>query len=132
MLPEQPLSKEARKQIISIPGPSWREWFYFSFLKVWIVLGFFILDSVVAVGWLQPFNPAALVASVALLVYAEYVLFCVLWYRPPLESKVARKTFQRNWLRPVEYGRWTPEAEIAARGESIYPEPKGPDPKEFL
>jgi hypothetical protein len=43
-----------------------------------------------------------------------------------------RGKFRPTWYRPVEYGRWTPEADLVRSGIGIYDRPEGPDPKEFL
>ncbi len=128
----EPLDKQTRRTLADLPGPTWREWFFYSFLKTWIALGFFVLDAIVIVFWLSPFEPGPLAASLAVVLYVELLLYRFLWYRPDLSGPRAAGKFQPSWLRPVEFGRWTPEAAIARSGQSPYPRPAGPNPREFL
>ncbi|MGA7923785.1 MAG: hypothetical protein WCA77_07405 [Thermoplasmata archaeon] len=127
----EPTSEE-RKEAIADPGPSWREYFFYSFLKVWIALGLLILDAFVAGIWFHPINLVGLVASLAAALFLEFLLYRYLWYRPAIERSGTR--FKRSILRPVPYGRWTPEAERVHSGLPAQP-PRpaaGPDPREFL
>ena len=129
------LEGEEREKALAEAGPSWRQWFYFSFAKVWTLLAFFILDVFVFATFAQPFLPLALFPSLALALYAEYLLYEYLWFRPPIEKLFEwRKAFRRTWYRPVPMGRWTVEAEKLRGGVPVFPpgaEPH-PDPEEFL
>ncbi|HTT35320.1 MAG TPA: hypothetical protein VMH78_05580 [Thermoplasmata archaeon] len=132
---------EERARALADPGPSWQSWFYFSFAKVWTVLGFFIVDVFLLTYFGAPFDPAGLALSLPLALYAEILLYQYLWYRPgpPHDDAVAARAPAR-WLRPVPYGRWTPEADRVRAG--LPPTPGTPatgradgstvDPSEFL
>lgn len=126
------LDEETRKQAVAAAGPSWREWFYFEFLKVWIALGLLILDTWWALIFLEPPIYAVLIPSIVAIVYGEFLLYRYLWYRPDLE-KASRGGFRRTYLRPVPYGRWTPEGWKARAGvDPLAGVATGPDPREFL
>jgi hypothetical protein len=125
------IDPEARKKAIEEPGPTWREYFYYSFLKVWIALGLFIVDIWIAAYWLRPINPLGLALSLAAAIYLEFLLYEYLWARPKVDETAARRA-RRTWLRPVIYGRWTPEADRLRQGLPITPGYRGPDPREFL
>lgn len=125
-----PPTPEERKQAIEDPGPSWREWFYFSFLKVWIPLGFLILDTILAAGWVESHNWIGLGVTLAVALYLEFLAFLYLWARLPLEQD-RTQPFRPSWFRPVRMGRWTPERWYPERyrGARVV---TGPDPDEFL
>lgn len=125
------LDEEARQRALAERGPSWKEWFYFEFLKVWIVLGLLIVDSWIIAIWLDPINVLAIVGSVAVVLYAEFLLYRCLWYRPDPDHEP--REFHRTYLRPVRFGRWTPEAWRVRAGLDPMPgSTGGPDPREFL
>ena len=128
------LEGEERKQALSDPGPSWREYFYRDFLKVWICLGFFIVDVLIAAYWIQPFDPALLLLSLVPVVYLEFLAYQYLWHSG---ERRARSTgpFRPTWRVPVEFGRWTEQGERIRRGLPPFEGPataRGPDPGEFL
>jgi hypothetical protein len=127
-LPEP--TPEQRKEALEAPGPSWREYFYYSFLKVWIVLAFFIIDIWIVASWLLPVNLLAIVLSVGVAIYVELLLYSYLWHRPRIEEDP--RSFRPSAFRPVFYGRWTPEADRVRAGKSALLERPGPDPKEFM
>lgn len=148
------IDAETRRRAIEDPGPTWREWFFYDFLKVWVALGFLIVDSWVATVWLDPFDPYGMAASLLVALYLEILAYRYLWYRPgeagrstryvfvPLWSTRARggragevaERSRRNWFTPRPFGRWTPEADRVRlglapfEGESTAP----PDAGEFL
>lgn len=129
------LDGEERARALAEPGASWRQWFLYSFLKAWGLLGFFIADVFILAEFGDPFLPWALAPSLAAAFYAEYVLYQVLWHRPSLDALMAqRRGFRRTWHHPVPYGRWTIEAERAHAGLPTLPadEEPHPDPYEFL
>jgi hypothetical protein len=131
------LTEEQRQAALVDPGPTWREYFYYSFVKVWVCLGFFVLDAVLVASLLNPLQLVALVLAVPLAIYAEYVLYMYLWYRPSLAHALSRREeFRPSWRLPVEFGRWTPESDRIRRGLDPFlrraPSPAGPDSREFL
>lgn len=129
------LDGEERERAIADPGASWREWFFFSFARVWTLLAFFILDVFIFATFAVPLIAWALVASLALAVYAEFLLYEFLWYRPPLEKLSEwKREFRPSWHRPVRFGRWTVEAARVRAGGPLLPpgEEPHPDPNEFL
>ena len=124
-----PPTAAERAKALADPGLSWREWFYFSFAKTWIGLGFLIADSILIAGWSEARNWAALVLTLVPALYAEFLAFRVLWTRPGVEEE--RTTdFRPSWYRPVRVGRWTPEAWHPELDRGL--RPVGPDPNEFL
>ena len=130
------LDDETYARAVAEPGPTWREYLYYEFLKVWILLGFFIVDVFLAVSWLEPLNVAALVASLVAAFYLEFLAYRYLWYRPDLDTLNPRAPFHRTLTRPVQYGRWTPEADrvrngLSPFGDALLPTTRS-DPKEFL
>ena len=126
------LDEETRAKAVAAEGPSWREWFYFEFLKVWIALALLIVDSWIVAGWSDPLNPVGLAATLAPAIYLEFLLYRYLWYRPNPERADERE-FRRTIVRPVRFGRWTPEAWRAREGRDAFEGALvGPDPREFL
>lgn len=127
----EPIDDETRQKAIADPGPSWKEWFYTDFLKVWTVLGFLIVDGWVLASWFQPLNLVGLVPSIVLSLYLELLAYRYLWYRPKVNR--SKGAFSRDWLHPVPFGRWTPEAARVRAGlEPIPAATAGPDLREFL
>ena len=123
-------TEDEKREALEAPGPSWREYFYYSFLKVWICLGFFIVDIWVVASWLRPLSLVGLLLSVGVAIYVELLCYSWLWHRPHIEEDP--KGFRRSAFRPVFYGRWTPEADRARAGKDPLLSRPGPDPKEFL
>jgi hypothetical protein len=125
-------NKAERERAVADPGPPWKEWFYFSFLKVWIGLGFLIVDAMVAGAFAEVRQYVGLVVARAAVVYLEFLAYRYLWTRPgPEEERFT--PYRPSWHRPVRFGRWTPEAwhpEVFAR--HLPPGGTGPDPNEFL
>jgi hypothetical protein len=128
------LSEEERAAALADPGPTWSEYFYRQFLKWWLGLAYFVLDVVLALALLN-LPEGTLFAAVGLVVavYLEFLLTRYLWYRPDPDKESRHQKFHPTWLRPTRFGRWTPEAEHARRGEDPFEgRPTGPDPSEFL
>lgn len=125
-------TEEERQRALSDPGPSWREFFFYEFAKVWIALAFLIADSIVVAGFLQPPDYPAAAGALALALYLEFIGYQYLWYRPKADEGRRNTPFRRTWHRWVEYGRWTPEADRVRAGANPYPDAVGPDPSEFL
>jgi hypothetical protein len=137
LMPPRPAPDE-RQKLIEHPGPSWRDWFFRSFLKVWIPLGFLIVDSWIAGFWLEAGYPLGMVPSLGVSLYLEFLAFEYLWYRPRDDpSHSVRSESRRRWLHPAAFGRWTPEGQRVRAGLPPYgttaePLDKGPDPAEFF
>lgn len=129
--------REEKQKALAEPGPSWREWFLFSGAKWYVVLGYLIVFA-----WEASYaGPDAHVALyivapvVAVTLYAEFLLYRFLWYRPKIgdHSRSRRSDGRwRRWLYPVRYGRWTPEADAVRAGHPILVPEAGPDPREFV
>ena len=125
--------EETRQRALADPGPSWRDWFLFEFARLWVVLGFFVVDIWILVYALAS---GAWILSGVLMVAAFYLQFLgyrALWYRPsdpPLPGTV----FHPKAWRLREFGVWTPEADRLRAGLSPYAEvrPDRGDPAEFL
>jgi len=120
-----------KKEALANPGLGWREWFLYSGSKVWIALGFFVVDIWIVESWLVPFNGVGLGLSLAAAVYLEFLAYRYLWYRWDPEAPRGAGPFRPTLLRPREVGRWTPEAALAKRGE-FPPGSAGPRREEFL
>ena len=129
------LDEEERARALADPGPTWRQWFLYSFVKAWGLLAFFIGDVFILAAFGAPFLPWALFPSLAVALYGEYLLYQYLWHRPSVEELLAqRRGFKRTWHRPVPYGRWTIEAERARAGQPVLApdEEPHPDPNALL
>jgi len=124
------LEEEEKRRALADPGPTWKEWLYFTAFRWWFGIAFLILDSWVAVAFLELGSWVGLVVSLLAAVYLEYLLFVYLWRRP--EPTRHRHLRQHRWP-PVEVGRWTPEA-FAARAAGTRPvlPADAADPREFL
>lgn len=123
---------EEKRRALAAPGPSWRQWWFHDGSKWYVGLGLLILDI-----WLLAygFEAGALLGAVALLVvavYAEFLLYRYLYYRPHPDDQAHATRFRRTWTRPVAFGRWTPEADFVRAGGKLPGPEEGPNPKEFL
>ncbi|HKV90489.1 MAG TPA: hypothetical protein VJQ43_04735 [Thermoplasmata archaeon] len=124
-------TEEERRRALEDPGVSWREWFYFTFLKTWLGLGFLVADALLASAWAESRNYLGLAVSLAAVVYLEFLAFRYLWTRPG-GSEQRKSSFARSWHRPVWAGRWTPESWYPERYRAPQPGASGPDPNDFL
>ena len=122
--------EEEKKAALEAPGSSWREWWLYSASKWYILLGFVIADIWVGLIWEEAGNALAAVLSIVALLYAEFLLYQYLWFRPESRRRAAES--RPTWWRPVRYGRWTPEADVARSRGARAIEDEGPDLKEFL
>jgi hypothetical protein len=122
---------EEKRRALEDPGPPWKEWFFHDGAKWWVGLSFFVIDTWFFVGGLE----AGLFALGLLLLvpatYLQLLLWRFLWYRPSIDRPV-RGDFHRSWLRPVEFGRWTPEGVVVRTQGREALGPRGPNPREFL
>ena len=121
---------EEKRRALAEPGPTWKEWLYFTAFRWWLGIVFLILDSWIVVEFLEIGNVLALIAASAGALYLEYLLYVYLWRRPE-PTRHARA--QRPRWPPFEVGRWTPEA-FAARAQGARPTARSEsaDPREFL
>ncbi len=120
-----------KKAALADPGPPWKEWFLRSASKWYIGLGLLILDSWVVGTWLGYGLYLPILPSLAAALYAEYLLWQYLWYRPEEYRRGQhRRLHGSRWLHPVPYGRWTAEGESARLGRQLPVDQ--PDPGEFL
>lgn len=123
---------QEKQEALEDPGPSWRDWLYFSAFKWWLVIALIAIDGWIAGFWIEVPNVYGLAGSLVVAVYVEFLLFQYLWYRPDPEERPPKGGFRPNWHRPVEFGRWTPERHLAASGHPAYERSNRPDPREFL
>lgn len=125
-----------KQRALSEPGPSWKDWWYFSASRWYMVLLFLIVDAWVL---LTP-RPSLLFLGLAVtiaLAYAEFVFYQYLYHRPHPERRHRGARFRRTWYRPFEIGRWTPEGTairtgVHRRDEVIPSAEEGPTPEEFF
>ena len=126
---------EEKRDALRDPGPTWKEWFFYDHAKWWVGLGFLVVDSWIATGWvynggLTVVGAAETVVALAAAVYLEFLLYRYLWRRP---KAISRARFRRSWTALTEFGRWTPEAAAhRKRGTPPVPADGGPNPQEFL
>ncbi len=125
------LVREEKRLALVHPGPSWREWFLFQGAKWYVGLGCLIAIVLVATFWLEAGDYLGLGLSVGGVVYAEFLLWRLLWYRPDV-YRPTRGPFRPGPLRLVAIGRWTPEAAEARTGGPPVSADGGPDLKEFF
>ena len=131
---------EEKKKALEEPGPSWRDWLYYEAFKWWLAIALLVVDSWVVAQWLElsatvGVNLAVVGAVLSILgaIYVEFLLYRYLWYRPhPDAPRLRRGQFRRSWMRPVEYGRWTPEAKRVREGLAAEPNATDIDANEFL
>jgi hypothetical protein len=111
------------------PGASWREWWLQSGAKWYLGFGFLVADGLLIDSWVVPGLYVGLLSLVPA-VYAEYLAWQYLWYRPGELPPDQRRRRRRWYFHPLPVGRWTPEAELARKGELIPTDQ--PSPSEFL
>jgi hypothetical protein len=122
--------EEEKRKAREAPAASWRDWWFYSASKWYILLGFALVDVWVGLSWEDAGNGLAAALSIVALLYGEFLLYQYLWFRP--QSRRRRAESRPTWWRPVRYGRWTPEADLArARGPGAV-EDEGPDLREFV
>ncbi len=127
---------EEKKLALIDPGPSWKDWFFHSHAKMWVGLGFLIVDAFIFGTWLSDgsFPESRIVGAVLCLaaaLYVEVLLWRYLWRVPADDAQILGSRFRPGWTALREFGRWTPEA--AERKQHPYvPTDGAPDPNEFL
>lgn len=129
-----PIDEKTRREALADEGPPWKEWFYRSFLKVWIPFGFFVADVWIVIGGVDALGSVlapAYIAGLVIAVYLEFLAFQVLYYEPHAVSHSVRERREWRWLHPVPWGRWSRAAEAMRRGLPAQIEPT-PDAREFL
>jgi hypothetical protein len=123
------LVAEEKRRALADPGPSWREWWFYSASKWYLAVALFVLDA-----WLFGAALEASLFAVGLLAmvptfYAEFVLWQYLYSRTPVGAPTR---FRPTWSRPVRFGRWTAEGHAIRHGGMVIDENGGPDPRDFL
>lgn len=123
---------EEKRAALAHPGLSWREWFFYDGAKWFVGMAFLVVDAWIALYWIDVGSNLGLGLSIAAALYAEFLLYQFLWYRPSAYHRGYRRTFRPDPLRPVAFGRWTPEVRrVDAEPDAVGPE-GGPDLKEFV
>ncbi len=137
-------SEKERSEALANPGPSWRDWVYGSMLKVYIPLGFVIVDVWIVGTWLEDRLPLGndltvlgIALSLAPALYLEYAAFLYFWASAKDDpSHSIRETEGFSLLHPFRVGRWTEAGRRLRRGlpprPGAPPEPAGPNPEEFF
>ena len=131
-------TEEERKAALAHPGPTWTDYFFRSFLKAWIALGYLILDVFVVGFWLENHLYVGILPSLVAAVYLEWLLWAYLYYEPHggASASQRREPGLDRFLFPVTFGRWTEPGDRVRHGLSPYSreavEAAGPDPAEFL
>ena len=123
--------EEEKRRALADPGLSWREWFFFDAAKWFVGLLFLILDAWLIVTWIDVALWDAILPSLVLALYAEFLLYEYLWYIPGPDTARRRGTFRPTWVRPVAYGRWTEDG-VRARENPSADRDAGPSLEEFL
>ncbi|MGI0139999.1 MAG: hypothetical protein ACREBT_02455 [Thermoplasmata archaeon] len=124
--------EDEKRRALAEKGPSWRDWLFFEAFKWWMVIAYLAVDGWIVTGWLESGSYWAIAPSIAAAIYVEFLMFQFLWHRADLEEtyRHGREPFRASWFRPVEIGRWTPEA--ALRRRSPHRPVESIDPDEFL
>jgi hypothetical protein len=127
-----------KRRALEDPGPSWREWFLYSGSKWWIGVGFLIVDVFVSGTWIADgaFSSDRLIgalASLAVALYLEILIYGYLWRRPTDAELAGNREFRPGALRLRQVGRWTPEGTRFPSGRlPVRAEDGAPSPHEFL
>ncbi len=121
-----------RDQALQDPGPTWAEWLVGSFAKVWLALGYFVVDTWICLTWATPFNPTGLALSLAAALYLEFLLWRYFWYAPDREEDLRTLPFHPSWSRLTRFGRWTPQSQRLRAGEDPYESGARDDMSEFV
>lgn len=129
--------REEKKRALADPGLPWGEWFYYRASKWYVILVYLIvLAWEISLVTAPTDTPVYIVVPiVGATIYGQYLLYLYLWYRPKVSprSRAHRpNAVRRWWIRPVPYGRWTPEAAEARAGRAVVVPDGGPDPREFM
>jgi len=121
---------EEKRLALLDPGPTWKEWLYFTAFRWWMGVLFLIVDCWIIATFLIVHAWLYLAVSVAVAIYLEYLIYGYFWRRPdPAETTKERRS---RWP-PWEVGRWTPEGFRLRSGQGRLPAAEsGPDPREFL
>jgi hypothetical protein len=121
---------EEKRKALEDPGPSWREWWWFSASKWYLGLLLFVLDIwLIAAGIETGLLGLALLLTLGVL-YVEFLLWRFLYF-VPREPDDPNHPFRPTWSRPAQFGRWTPEGEAVRHGGRVIIEGT-PDPNHYL
>jgi hypothetical protein len=129
-----PLSDEERKRFIDDPGIPWMTWLLTIGLKPWIGLGLFIGDSLTLLNlWVigTPVARIAMVPTLLLLIYLNFLLWSYLWHVPTPEELRASPV-SPTLRSPFAVGRWTPDYQTWKEGGRTALADGQIDPNEFL
>lgn len=124
--------EEEKRAALLEPGLTWHEWTYYRAIPWWLGIALLTVDGWIVVTWFDLGSAVGLVLSLAAAIYLEFLLYRYLWYRPDPALKRPRGPFHPTWFRPVEFGRWTPEADSRRRGGPVPSSSEAPRPEEFL
>jgi hypothetical protein len=122
------LEGAAREQALRESGPTWREWFFSSFLSIWLLLGFLTFDVWGVVQWLGASGATGsggyvylgILATLVGLSYLEFLMWRFLYYHPSREEDLAHLPFRSSWLVPVRFGLWTAEHRRLRQGDDPF------------
>ena len=130
--------QEEKRTALADKGIPWKEWWFYSASKWYVVLLFLVVDVWALVAWADG-GGVYLLPVLAGLAYLEFLLYQYLYYRSPTRNQRRSASVRRTWYRPVEFGRWTPEGERARTGRARVPGAEegavgdeGPSPDEFF
>jgi hypothetical protein len=122
---------EEKRRALADPGPSWRVWWFHHAAKWYVVLGLLIADLWLVTLGVETGGLAFALVALAGLLYLEFLLYRFLWYRPRDEGRRAVGAFRPTLVRPVRYGRWTPEADYVRSGGQLDADDDGAKLREF-
>jgi len=122
--------QEQKRRALAEPGPSWKEWLYFTAFRWWMGILFLIVDSWIVATFLVIRAWLPLAAATATAIYLEILIYGYFWHRPDPDRPRPEGRFR--WP-PYQVGRWTPEGFRIRSGQAQLPVgEKSPDPREFL
>ena len=121
-----------KEQARRAPDLPWTAWWFHSGSKWYLVVGYLIADVWLLSAAIEYNVLAVGIVGLIVALYAEFLLYRYLYYVPPDEPTRSDGPFRPSFVRPVEYGRWTPEGATLRAGGTVARPETGPDPKEFL
>lgn len=120
--------EEEKRRALLDPGPTWKEWMYFTAFRWWMAVLFLIVDSWIVATFLVVHDWLPLAGATATAIYLEILIYGYFWHRPDPEKPSYTRRFRGL---PYQVGRWTPEGVRLRAGQAALPE-SAPDPREFL
>ncbi len=128
------LSPEERKRSIDTPGTPWKEWFFATALKPWVILGLLLSEGLGLLSVYVAVNGALQAVTIILFVlsiYADVLLWNLLWRVPSPDEWKSGKFTNYRW-QPFKVGRWTPEYPVWKSGKGADIGASEINPQEFL